>query len=262
MTSPTNLPSALEAGSGAPICLSVNLFDAHPARQRVRTRVTSVGVDNAAPLTDRPPSSLLQDERCQKQQQRRARPGPVEVAVAVRVADPRDRTGRSAAPLRHLNDFFKLWQDPTQTYSCAYFERDDMTLEEAQTGEGRPVARQARPATRDDVARHRLAGWGSTIMRAVRRYDVNVIGLTLSENQRRHIEEQLVRQLEKSPRPKRFGCSRGGVRGKASTGSSRSAPSSTSASKVRRLAQEDVQLAARRRGDAAAHNHRSRATRR
>jgi cyclopropane-fatty-acyl-phospholipid synthase len=22
--------------------------------------------------------------------------------------------------------------DPTQTYSCAYFERDDMTLEEAQ----------------------------------------------------------------------------------------------------------------------------------
>ena len=30
------------------------------------------------------------------------------------------------------NDFFKLWQDPTQTYSCAYFERDDMTLEQAQ----------------------------------------------------------------------------------------------------------------------------------
>jgi len=30
------------------------------------------------------------------------------------------------------NDLFKLWQDPTQTYSCAYFERDDMTLEEAQ----------------------------------------------------------------------------------------------------------------------------------
>ncbi len=29
------------------------------------------------------------------------------------------------------NDFFKLWQDPTQTYSCAYFERDDMSLEEA-----------------------------------------------------------------------------------------------------------------------------------
>ena len=30
------------------------------------------------------------------------------------------------------DEFFRLWLDPTQTYSCAYFERDDMTLEEAQ----------------------------------------------------------------------------------------------------------------------------------
>ena len=27
--------------------------------------------------------------------------------------------------------FFRLFLDPTQTYSCAYFERTDMTLEEA-----------------------------------------------------------------------------------------------------------------------------------
>ncbi len=86
------------------------------------------------------------------------------------------------------NDFFKLWQDPTQTYSCAYFERDDMTLEEAQLA-------------KIDLALGKLGlqpgmtlldigcGWGSTIMRAVEKYDVNVIGLTLSENQRRHIEE-------------------------------------------------------------------------
>ena len=32
-------------------------------------------------------------------------------------------------------------------------------------------------------------GWGSTIMRAVDKYDVNVIGLTLSENQKQHIED-------------------------------------------------------------------------
>ena len=30
------------------------------------------------------------------------------------------------------DEFYRLWLDPTQTYSCAYFERDDMTLEEAQ----------------------------------------------------------------------------------------------------------------------------------
>ena len=85
------------------------------------------------------------------------------------------------------NDFFKLWQDPTQTYSCAYFERDDMTLEQAQMA-------------KVDLALGKLGlqpgmtlldigcGWGSTIMRAVNKYDVNVIGLTLSENQKRHIE--------------------------------------------------------------------------
>ena len=30
------------------------------------------------------------------------------------------------------DDFYRLFLDPSQTYSCAYFERDDMTLEEAQ----------------------------------------------------------------------------------------------------------------------------------
>ena len=30
------------------------------------------------------------------------------------------------------NEFFALFVDPTRTYSCAYFEREDMTLEEAQ----------------------------------------------------------------------------------------------------------------------------------
>ncbi len=86
------------------------------------------------------------------------------------------------------NEFFKLWQDPTQTYSCAYFERDDMSLEEAQMA-------------KVDLALGKLGlqpgmtlldvgcGWGSTIMRAVNKYDVNVIGLTLSENQKQHIED-------------------------------------------------------------------------
>ena len=98
------------------------------------------------------------------------------------------------------NDFFKLWQDPTQTYSCAYFERDDMSLQEAQLA-------------KVDLALGKLGlqpgmtlldigcGWGSTIMRAVERYDVNVIGLTLSENQRRHIEEHWFAN-SKSPRHK------------------------------------------------------------
>ena len=86
------------------------------------------------------------------------------------------------------NEFFKLWQDPTQTYSCAYFERDDMSLEEAQMAKvdlslGKLGLQPG--MTLLDIG----CGWGSTIQRAVEKYDVNVIGLTLSENQKQHIEQ-------------------------------------------------------------------------
>src|SRR6201987_5550927 len=86
------------------------------------------------------------------------------------------------------NDFFRLWQDPTQTYSCAYFERDDMSLEQAQMAKidlslGKLGLRPG--MTLLDIG----CGWGSTIARAVEKYDVNVIGLTLSENQKQHIED-------------------------------------------------------------------------
>ncbi|BBY44244.1 cyclopropane mycolic acid synthase family methyltransferase [Mycolicibacterium celeriflavum] len=93
------------------------------------------------------------------------------------------------------NDFFKLWQDPTQTYSCAYFERDDYTLEQAQRAKvdlslGKLGLQPG--MTLLDIG----CGWGSTIARAVEKYDVNVIGLTLSENQKQHIEDFWFPQLK------------------------------------------------------------------
>jgi cyclopropane-fatty-acyl-phospholipid synthase len=64
------------------------------------------------------------------------------------------------------NDFFKLWQDPTQTYSCAYFEKDDYTLEQAQRAKvdlslGKLGLQPG--MTLLDIG----CGWGSTIARAV-----------------------------------------------------------------------------------------------
>ena len=44
-------------------------------------------------------------------------------------------------------------------------------------------------------------GWGSTMIRAIKRYDINVIGLTLSENQKAHV--QRVFAESDSPRSKR-----------------------------------------------------------
>ncbi|BBY49368.1 cyclopropane-fatty-acyl-phospholipid synthase [Mycolicibacterium arabiense] len=84
------------------------------------------------------------------------------------------------------DDFYRLFLDPTQTYSCAYFERDDMTLEEAQKAKidlslGKLGLEPG--MTLLDVG----CGWGGTLLRAVERYDVNVIGLTLSENQFAHV---------------------------------------------------------------------------
>src|SRR5258705_10219023 len=86
--------------------------------------------------------------------------------------------------------FYRLWLDPTQTYSCAYFERDDMSLEEAQIAKidlslGKLGLRPG--MTLLDIG----CGWGATIRRAVEHFDVNVIGLTLSGNPHDHAQKTL-----------------------------------------------------------------------
>jgi cyclopropane-fatty-acyl-phospholipid synthase len=98
------------------------------------------------------------------------------------------------------DDFYRLFLDPTQTYSCAYFERDDMTLEEAQLAKIDLSLDKLglRPGmTLLDIG----CGWGATMLRAVERYDVNVIGLTLSENQCAHVEKAFAESS--SPRSQR-----------------------------------------------------------
>jgi cyclopropane-fatty-acyl-phospholipid synthase len=94
------------------------------------------------------------------------------------------------------NEFFGLFQDPTRTYSSAYFERDDMTLQEAQIA-------------KIDLALGKLGlepgmtlldvgcGWASVMKRAVEKHDVNVIGLTLSKNQRA-LGQQILDQIDTS----------------------------------------------------------------
>ncbi|MDX1881661.1 cyclopropane mycolic acid synthase family methyltransferase [Mycolicibacterium sp. 141076] len=88
------------------------------------------------------------------------------------------------------DDFFRLFLDPSQTYSCAYFQRDDMTLEQAQLA-------------KIDLALGKLGlepgmtlldvgcGWGATMRRAIEKYDVDVVGLTLSKNQAAYVNHLL-----------------------------------------------------------------------
>jgi cyclopropane-fatty-acyl-phospholipid synthase len=88
------------------------------------------------------------------------------------------------------DDFYRLFLDPSHTYSCAYFERDDMTLEEAQLAKidlslGKLGLEPG--MTLLDVG----CGWGATLRRAIERYDVNAIGLTLSKNQATFAQDSL-----------------------------------------------------------------------
>src|ERR1700751_17976 len=88
------------------------------------------------------------------------------------------------------DDFFALFQDPSRIYSCAYFEPEDLTLEEAQYAkiDLNLDKLDLRPGmTLLDIG----CGWGTTMRRAVERFDVNVIGLTLSKNQHARSEQVL-----------------------------------------------------------------------
>ncbi len=87
------------------------------------------------------------------------------------------------------DDFFRLFLDPTMTYSCAYWDRNrDIPLEEAQLRKidlslGKLGLRPG--MTLLDIG----CGWGATMRRAIENYDVNVIGLTLSTNQAQHVQQ-------------------------------------------------------------------------
>jgi cyclopropane-fatty-acyl-phospholipid synthase len=80
------------------------------------------------------------------------------------------------------NDFFALFLDPSLTYSCAYFEPPDATLEQAQRAKIDLALGKLdlKPGQRLlDVG----CGWGATLRRAAEHYGVTGVGLTLSRNQ-------------------------------------------------------------------------------
>jgi len=80
------------------------------------------------------------------------------------------------------NEFFALWLGPTMGYTCGYYERDDMNLEESQNAKFDLALGKLNlepGMTLLDVG----CGWGGCLERAVQNYDVNVIGITLSKAQ-------------------------------------------------------------------------------
>ena len=90
--------------------------------------------------------------------------------------------------------FFALFLDSTRTYSCAWFDDSKATLEEAQKAKiDLSLSKcELSPGMKLlDIG----CGWGSTAFRAAERYKVNVVGLTLSENQYKYAS-RLARESE------------------------------------------------------------------
>ncbi|MEM6588903.1 MAG: cyclopropane-fatty-acyl-phospholipid synthase family protein [Pseudomonadota bacterium] len=79
-------------------------------------------------------------------------------------------------------ELYDLFLDEDRQYSCAYFKTPDMSLEEAQLAKKRHIAEKLRlePGMRVlDIG----CGWGGMGLMLARDYGVEVVGVTLSEEQ-------------------------------------------------------------------------------
>ena len=106
----------------------------------------------------------------------------------------RHSKGRDAEAIHHhydvSNRFYEHVLGTSMTYTCAVFPRQDATLEEAQFEKYDLVARKLDLKEGDrllDVG----CGWGGMVRHAAKHYGVEVIGVTLSEQQALWAQEEI-----------------------------------------------------------------------
>jgi cyclopropane-fatty-acyl-phospholipid synthase len=101
--------------------------------------------------------------------------------------------GRATANARHHydvgNEFYALWLDERMVYTCAYFARADMTLEEAQLAKLDHVCRKLRLAPEQRVL-ELGSGWGSLAIHMARHYGARVRAFNVSREQVAWAREQ------------------------------------------------------------------------
>ncbi|MGG5308324.1 cyclopropane-fatty-acyl-phospholipid synthase [Enterococcus pernyi] len=88
------------------------------------------------------------------------------------------------------NDFYRLWLDPTLTYSCAYFKSSENMLETAQLNKIERILDKLfikEGNTLLDIG----CGWGTLILKAAKEFHVKSTGVTLSSEQYQYIKKKI-----------------------------------------------------------------------
>ena len=80
------------------------------------------------------------------------------------------------------NDFYKLWLDPTMTYSCGYFNNDSVSLEQASIEKIDRICRKLKLNENDHILEIGT-GWGSFSLYAAKQYGCTIDTVTISDAQ-------------------------------------------------------------------------------
>ena len=91
------------------------------------------------------------------------------------------------------NDFYKLWLDPTMSYSCAYFAHENDSLYEAQVNKVDYILKKLhleKGMSLLDIG----CGWGFLLIEAAKKYGVKGTGITLSHEQYKEFQNRIKEQ--------------------------------------------------------------------
>ncbi|HJE98181.1 SAM-dependent methyltransferase [Ligilactobacillus acidipiscis] len=88
------------------------------------------------------------------------------------------------------NDFYGMWLDKTMTYSCAYFQHEDDTLEQAQINKVHHILNKL-DITDGGSLLDIGSGWGTVLFIAAEEYGVHATGVTLSQEQYNYTKQQI-----------------------------------------------------------------------
>ena len=91
------------------------------------------------------------------------------------------------------NDFYERWLDRGMVYTCAYFARQEMSLEEAQQAKLDLVCRKLRLQPGERVV-EAGCGWGSLALHMARHYGVYVKAFNISHEQIAYARERAARE--------------------------------------------------------------------